>query len=164
MVFHVLAGRRSFSEKSRRRLLECEVVAGIRSRASALIDQGLRGDNLLAVLLEGEGFGRSGVSVEDIDVGFKEIRLEYRRGSAPTGYPAQLKVRAARNVDVWRIIGEKGASENPAQLLASCLEDLKDKPDLLERLTPTCYARILYCALDLTFGLHWRAKIRPSAN
>ena len=138
--------------------------AGIRSQASALIEQGIREDNLITLLLKGEGLGQSEASVEDIDTGFKEIRLEYRRGSAPAGYPTRLKVRAARNVDVWRIIGEKGASENPAQLLASCLEDLKDKPDLLDRLTPTCYARIFDCALDLTFGLHWRAKLRPSAN
>lgn len=161
MIFHVLSGRRGFSEKTLQRLLECEVGAGVRSKASALIEQGLRGTDLVSVLLQGEGVGRSEVTIKDIDAGAKEIRLDYRRGSPPSGYPTRLKVKAASNADVWRAIGEKGVSENPSKLLANCLEDLKDKPDLLDRLAPACYARILDTALDLTFGLHWRAKLRP---
>lgn len=161
MIFHVISGRRGFSEKTRQRLLECEVAAGIRSKASALIEQGLRGTDLVSVLLQGEGVGQSEVTIKDIDAGAKEIRLDYRRGSPPSGYPTRLKVKAASNADVWRAIGEKAVSENPLKLLANCLEDLKDKPDLLDRLAPACYARILDTALDLTFGLHWRAKLRP---
>lgn len=164
MIHHVKSGRRSFSDKTLQRLLECEVAAGIRSQASALIEQELRAADLISVLLQGEVDRLGEVAVEDIDAGVKEVHLEYRRGSAPAGYPEWLTVKAARNADVWRIIGEKGISENPAKLLAGCIENLKANPDLLERLTPTCYARILDCALDLTFGLHWRAKIRPGAN
>ncbi len=164
MVFHVLAGRRSFSEKARQRLLECEVAAGIRSKASALIEQGLQKTDLVSVLLQGEGRGLNAVTVKDIDAGFKKIPLEFRRGSAPAGYPAQVKVKAASNAVVWRTIGERGVSENPAKLLANCLEDLKVKPDLLDRLTPACYAQILEAAFDLTFGLHWRVKLRPDSD
>ena len=161
MIFHVISGRRGFSEKTRQRLLDCEVAAGIRSKASAMIEQGLRATDLVSVLLQGEGVGQSEVTGKDIDAGAKEIRLDYRRGSPPGGYPTRLKVKAACNEDVWRVIGEKGVNENPSKLLANCLEDLKDKPDLLDRLTPSCYARILDTALDLTFGLNWRAKLRP---
>jgi len=164
MIFHVLSGRRCFSEKTRRRLLECEVAAGVRSKASAMIERGMRGDNLVSALLQGEGHDQRGVTIKDIDAGAKEIRLEYRRGTPPSGYPTRLKVTAASNAEVWRVIGENGVSENPSKLLSNCLEDLKDKPDLLDRLTPACYARILDTALDLTFGLHWRAKLRTHSD
>ena len=163
MVYHVKSRRRRFSEKTLQRLLECEVAAGIRSKASARIEQGLRGHDLVSVLLQGEGGSQNEVTVKDIDAGEKEIPLAYRRGSPPSGYPTHLRVKAAKNADVWRVIGEKGVSENPAKLLASCLENLEANPDLLDRLTPACYARILDAALDLTFGLNWRAKLRPDS-
>jgi len=163
MIHHVKSGRRGFSDKTLQRLLECEVAAGIRSKASAMIEQGLRGADLVSVLLHGEGGSQSDVTVKDIDACEKEIRLEFRRGTPPSGYPTRLVVKAASNSDVWRTIGEKGVSENPAKLLAGCLANLKDYPDLLDRLTPACYARILDTALDLTFGLNWRAKLRPDS-
>src|SRR5580765_8641473 len=80
MILHVVAGRRGFSERTLQRLVECEVQAGIRSEASALIEQGFRGTDLVAALLHGEGTGQSGVTVEDIDAGAKAVPLEYRRG------------------------------------------------------------------------------------
>jgi len=73
MIHHVKAGRRGFSEKTRQRLLECEVAAGIRSEASALIEQELRGADLVSVLLQGQGGGQSEVSTKDIDRGEKEF-------------------------------------------------------------------------------------------
>ena len=164
MLFHVLAGRRGFSEKILQRLLECEVAAGVRSEASALIEQGLRGTDLMAALLHGEGEGQSEVNIEDIDAGSKEVALEYRRGTPPVGYPTRMKVTAAGNAAVWKVIGEKSASDDPSRLLASCVPDLAAKPDLLDRVTPSCYLRILDTALDLTFGLNWRARLKPSAR
>jgi hypothetical protein len=161
MLFHVLAGRRGFSEKTLQRLIECEVAAGLRSEASALIEQGLRGTDLVAALLHGEGAGQSEVTIADIDAGSKEVALEYRRGSPPPNYPTRLKVMAASNAAVWKVIVEKGISEDASRFLTACLTDLKGKPGLLERLTPSCYAQILDTALDLTFGLNWRAKLQP---
>jgi transcriptional regulator with XRE-family HTH domain len=164
MLFHVVAGRRGFSEKTLQRLLECEVGAGVRSEASALIEQGLRGTDLVAALLHGEAEGKSEVTVEDIDTGSKEVALEYRRGTPPVGYPTRLKVTAAGNAAVWKVIGEKGANEDPSRLLASCVPDLATKPDVLDRVTPSCYARILDTALDLTFGLKWRGRLKPESK
>ncbi len=164
MLFHVLAGRRGFSEKTLQRLLHSEVAAGVRSEASALIEQGFRGTDLVAALLHGEATGESEVTVEDIDVGCKEVDLEYRRGSPPAGYPTRLKVTSRGNAAIWKIIGEKGANEDPSRLLAACVPDLAAKPDLLDRLTPSCYARILDTALDLTFGLSWRTKLRTQTK
>jgi len=158
MLFHVIAGRRGFSEKTLHRLLECEVSAGLRSEASALMEQGLRRTDLVAALLHS---GQSEVTIEDIDAGSEVVSLEYRRGTAPAGYPLRLKVIAAGNAIVWKVIGEKSASEASSNLLVACVPDLTTKPDLLDRLTPSCYAHVLNTALDLTFGLGWRAKLQP---
>jgi hypothetical protein len=163
MVFHVLSGRRGFSDKTLDRLVECEVAAGVRSQASALIERGLRGSELVTALLEHDTDTDSQVSVHDIDTGSKRIRLEYRRGAPPQGFPAHVTVKAATNSTVWRMLGERGTRENPSNFLAACLPELQDQPDVIERLTPSCYALLLDTALDLTFGLNWRAKLRSEA-
>jgi hypothetical protein len=100
--------------------------------------------------------------MRDIDEGTKEIPLEYRRGPAPPGFPKSVRVTAPRNATIWLIIGEKAASQDPSRFLVACLPDLQEKPDVLERLTPSCYALILDTAFDLTFGLDWRSKLRPT--
>jgi len=160
MLFHVLSGRRGFSDKTLDRLVECEVAAGVRSQASGLIESGLRGNDLFNTLLGEEA--QSQVAIHDIDVGSKELDLVYRRGSPPPGFPIRTTVKAANNATIWRIIGEKGTRENPSKFLAACLPDLQDKPEVLERLTPSCYALILDTALDLSFGLNWRSKLKSS--
>jgi hypothetical protein len=161
MLFHVLAGRRGFSEKTLRMLLTSEVEAGVRSKESAQIEEGLRGTDLVAALLHGDGACQSEVTIADIDKGTKDVSLEYRRGSPPPDYPTRLKVTAAANAAIWKVFLEKGMSEDASRFLAACLPDLKDRPDLLNRLTPSCYARIFDTALDLTFGMGWRAKLKP---
>jgi hypothetical protein len=120
----------------------------------------VRGGDLVSALLAGQ----IEVVVKDIDAGFKEIQLEYRRGSAPTGYPKKLKVKAARNSDLWRSIGIMGVVDNQEKFLAGCLENFKSTTDLLERVTPECYGKILYSAFDLTFGINWREKLQLDAK
>lgn len=162
MIFHVLAGRRGFSEQTIERLVDCEVAAGVRTEASVLIERGLRGEDLLEALINSDEAGHSKVNVKDIDAGSKAIPLEYRRGSAPPGFPKSVRVTAPRNATIWMVIGEKGTKQDPSRFLAACLPDLQEKPDVLERLTPSCYALILDTALDLTFGLNWRSKLKPN--
>jgi transcriptional regulator with XRE-family HTH domain len=158
MLFHVLSGRREFSATTLDRLVECELAAGVRSQASVLIERGLRGEELINALLDEDAHSK--VDVHDIDIGSKKIRLEYRRGTPPPGFPERVTVKGASNATIWRIIGEKGTVENPSSFLAASLPELQDKPEVLERLTPSCYALILNTALDLTFGLNWRSKLR----
>jgi hypothetical protein len=156
MVFHVLSGRRSFSEKTLRLLLQCEVKAGLRSQASLLIEQGFRANDVVSMLLESERSGPDVVGIKDIDGGFKSVTLCYRRGLPPKGYPTTIKVIAPKNTVLWRTLGQKGASEKSSKFLEACLPALQDKPDLLDRLTPTNFSAIFETALSLTFGINWR--------
>lgn len=164
MIFHAVAGRRGFSEKTLQRLAEYEVRAGLRSQASVLIAQGLSGTELIDALLNADEPVRSGVTVEDIDAGTKDVALEYRRGSPPSGFPTRVRVTAAKNATIWQILGENSTRQNPANFLIACLPELRDRPEVLERLTPHCYAQILDTALDLTFGLNWRSQIQSSTS
>lgn len=159
MIFHVLAGRRNFSDETLERLVDYEVAAGVRTQASVLIERGISGQELIDALVHSDEKGFSTVTVKDIDHGSKRIPLEYRRGSPPPDYPEATTVSAARNATIWQIIGEKGTRQDAAGFLAQCLPDLRDKPDVLERLTPSCYTQILETALDLTFGINWRSKL-----
>jgi hypothetical protein len=160
MLFHVLSGRRGFSEKTLQRLIDCELAAGVRTEASVLIERGLRGEDLIEALINSDDAGYDKVTVRDIDKGSKKIPLEYRRGTPPPDFPKTVTVTAPRNATIWMIIGEKGTRQDPSRFLAACLPELQDKPDVLERLTPSCYALILDSALDLTFGLNWRSKLQ----
>jgi hypothetical protein len=159
MIFHVLSGRRGFSEKSLERLIDSEVAAGVRTKASVLIERGLRAEELIETLIDSDDAGHSKVTVRDVDKGSKKIPLEYRRGSPPPGYPKSATVTAAHNATIWMIIGEKGTREDPSNFLATCLPELQDRPDVLDKLTPSSYRLILETALDLTFGLNWRSKL-----
>jgi transcriptional regulator with XRE-family HTH domain len=161
MIFHVLSGRRGFSDQTLQRLVDCEVAAGVRTEASVLIERGLQGEELIEALINSDEAGHSKVTTKDIDAGSLEIVLEYRRGSPPPGFPKTTRVTAPRNATIWTIIGEKGTRHDPSLFLAASLPDLQDKPDVLERLTPSCYALLLDTALDLTFGLNWRSKLQP---
>jgi|SRR6266850_5858549 len=157
MMHHVRVGRRGFSEKVLDRLVDLEVAAGVRTEASVLIERGLSGDDLIQALIDGPG--QSSVTIKDIDEGSKMILLDYRRGSPPPNFPTTAKVVAAGNASIHHVLGEQATMRNPSGFLAACLPDLKDKLDVLERLTPSCYALILHTALDLTFGIGWRSKI-----
>lgn len=164
MVFHVIAGRRGFGDRTLGRLIQCEVTAGIRSRTSAAIEQGLQGIDLVAALFGTSGACLSEVTIQDIDAGRKEVSLEYRRGSPPPNYPVRLVVTAAKNETVWKSIDRQSAHEDIPDLLTECLPALENKTDLMDCLTPSCYVRVLNTAMDLTFGLNWRAKVRTKPN
>lgn len=159
MIFHVLAGRRGFSQKTLERLVDLEVHAGVRTEASVLIERGLRGEELIEALINSDDAAHSKVTVRDIDEGSMRIPLEYRRGVPPEGYPKSITITAARNATIWMILGEKGTRQNPSNFLEACLPELHDRADVLEKLTPSCYSLILDTALDLTFGLNWRSKL-----
>jgi hypothetical protein len=160
MIFHVLSGRRGFSEKTLQQLQECEVAAGLRSQASVMIEKGLSGTDLVEALLNADE--SNPVTIEDIDAGWKVIPLEYRRGSPPPNFPRRVTVKAADNATVRQILGVNTARQDSPGFLLACLPDLQNKPEVLERLTPTCYSAILDTAFALTFGLNWRTKLQPA--
>jgi transcriptional regulator with XRE-family HTH domain len=160
MIFHVLSGRRGFSEKTLAQLQECEVAEGLRTEASVLIEQGLTGADLLETLLNADEL--TPVTIKDIDLGWKVMPLEYRRGSPSPGFPIRTKVTAPDNTEIWQILGANSAQQSSPKFLSACLPELKDRPEVLKQVTPTCYGALFNAAMDLAFGLNWRSKLQPA--
>jgi hypothetical protein len=158
MIFHALAGRRGFSEKTLTKLNDCEVTEGLRTQASVLIEQGLSGSDLVEAILNADE--PTPVTTEDIDLGWKVVPLEYRRGSPAPGFPIRVKVTAPDNAEVWQILGARNVQQSTPKFLDACLPELKDRPEVLKQVTPTCYGALFNAAMDLTFGLSWRSKLQ----
>jgi transcriptional regulator with XRE-family HTH domain len=158
MLFHVLSGKRHFSPKVLKRLTDCEVAAGIKSRASVLIESGLKAQDLVAILLNDES-ASSQVTAQDIDAGATEVEVEFR-GTPPQDCKSPVLVKAPGNAAVWRIMGEGGAANDPYRFLAACLPEPYSNAAILDKLKPQSYQRLWETALDLTFGLGWRKNIR----
>jgi len=59
---------------------------------------------------------------------------------------------------VWRIMGEGGATDDPYRFLSACLPEAYGKAEVLDKLTPQTFRRLLETAVDLTLGLGWRKK------
>lgn len=159
MIFHALAGRRGFSEKTLAKLRDCEVAEGLRTEASVLIEQGLSGSDLVEAILNADE--PTPVTTKDIDLGWKVVPLEYRRGSPAPGFPIRVKVIAPDNAEVWQILGAKSVQQSTPKFLDACLPELKNRPEVLKQVTPTCYGALFNAAMDLTFGLSWRSKLQP---
>lgn len=158
MLFHVLGGKRRFSPKVLNRLTDIEVAAGIKSRASVLVETGRKAQDVVAMLLSGES-ASSQVTTRDVDAGAVEIEIEFR-GTRPPNCTSPILVKAPGNATVWRIMGEGGAAEDPYRFLAACLPEPYRKAEVLDKLKPQSFQRLWETALDLTFGLGWRKSIQ----
>lgn len=118
---------------------------------------------------------------EDHDAGFKEIPLQYRRGSTPKGLPENVKLSApsrrmamalsAEVAESFRKLAENSElktqnSELPDPFLAVTLACLpKDfEPLWLERLTAECAGMIDSIAFELTFGFEAQKKMLAAAQ
>src|SRR5262245_38253233 len=111
MLFHVLGGKRKFSSKVLKRLTDCEVARGIKSRAAVLLEEGLKGVDLVTTLLS-ERTCSSQVTIKDVNLGWKEVAVEFR-GKPPSNCKSPVRVKAPGNATVWRVMGEEGATDNP---------------------------------------------------
>ena len=158
MLFHVLGGKRQFSPKILKRLTDCEIAAGIKSRARVLVESGLNAQDLVAALLSDESAG-SQATTKDVDAGVMEVEVEFK-GTPPPPGKSPVLVKAPGNATVWRVVGQGGANDDPYRFLAACLPEAYGKAEVLDRLKPQSYQRLWETALDLTFGLGWRQGAR----
>jgi len=114
------------------------------------------------------------VEVEDYDAGFKELPLEYLRGSPPEGFPSTIRVRQLTHVEARRVArammnrkpdAEPGevADWFAAYLLPSLPPELATAA-FLDRLTMQCVAQLEYAAWALANGMPAQVKLREAVN
>jgi len=159
MIFHVLAGRRGFSDKTLSLLRQAEVKAGLRSQASVLMEERFNSTEIVTLLLNDASHVHPVVTNKDIQAGKKLVSVDYRTKSVPHGFPEKILVIGAKNADVWKLIGINSSVSDPYKLLSGCIPVLSEQPNLLDALTPRSYMEVMHAALDLTFGLNWRDRL-----
>jgi len=159
MLYHVLAGRRRFGANIVNALGELEIRAGIRSRASVLIEAKLGAADIVSLLLSKQKKDQWPVTLSEINAGRKVVKVQYRRGSPPNKWPAQLTVNAANNADIWKMVGINNSPSDPNRFLCECVEVLKRTPEIIDAITPSSYMELMNAAMDLTFGLDWRKAL-----
>ena len=156
LIYHVKAESRNLSPKVIYRLEKAEIEAGIAAPAKTLIKHGLKPSDIISNLLDDNLFSVAKISRPEIDQGFTELSLEYRRGDTPDGFPTKIKVISPSNAAIWQLIGMTGALNDPKHLLQACLPADYSKDQFLDKLTPRCYRQLIDAAMTLSFGLNWK--------
>lgn len=158
MVYHVKSGERRFSPKVVHRLERLEKQAAQQSKAANLIKRGLKGEDLVNALLENTG-ARTTLGVDDIDRGYLDLKLSYRRGAPPRGYPKNIRVVAPGNDRALQIHQAIQRERKLTPVVAPCLPEQRNVAELLELLTPASYWDVLQACMSLTFGIDWRRSV-----
>jgi hypothetical protein len=107
---------------------------------------------LAAKLLDETTHHTGKITVSDVDRGFKDVSLDYRRGSPPSGYPSNIRLYAPGNRITWKIMGADGVLDDPTRLLLACMPKDRSNTDFLDLLTPPCYRVLVEIAIGLVFG------------
>jgi hypothetical protein len=161
MLFHVKAGARNLGDKALFRLREAEIAAGIDYHARELVEFGLSREQIVDALIEHEPATSRGVTKDDIDRGFVEIPLQYKRGEVPMDHPGTIRVSSPPNERALHFAGlVRSLHLRPGPLLALCLPEVQASREFLDRLTPSSYKALVEAALALTFGLNWREELK----
>ncbi len=158
LLFHVKSGTRNLSSKVMYRLAQAEVAAGITKSPGTLLAKALSGKARTVGPVHQNLAHTLHVTTADFDKGYKDVRLEYRRGAAPAGCPTRLRLKVPGNLEIWKITGAKEVLEDPTPLLFACLQDEYAKADFLDLLTPGCFRQLVQVAANLVFGLNWKSQ------
>jgi len=160
MISRVKTGTRNLSDKALFRLRQAELAAGIHYSARDLIEAGLSAQQTADALLMREPTDEPEFTSNDIDRGFVELEVKYKRGDPPKGYPERVRVTAPPNERALVLAGQvRSLQRNPGLLLSLCLPEGQATKEFLDRLTPSSYRALVESAMALTFGLGWREEL-----
>ncbi len=161
LFFHLKAGNRKLSAKVLYRLAQAELAAGITKPSETLLQKAASGKRETAVLSDKNFPLDIQVTAADFDKGYKDIRLEYRRGAAPPACPMRLRLKVPANLAIWDLMGIQGVLDDPTRLLFACLQQEYAKAHFLDLLTPRCFRQLVEVAASLAFGLNWKNQLKP---
>lgn len=160
MIHFIRSGKHGVTAKTWHRLEQAE-------RSAQVTNENLPGSEplqgLASVLSTAAGQSRVQVSAADIDRGYIDIPLEYRRGEPPKGAPTKLRVKAPTSLEASRALAAIRLDQGVGILLAACLPEEFAMESFLNKLTPFCYEEITSAALAMTFGVHWQRLIKAPA-
>lgn len=102
------------------------------------------------------------ITMKDIDRGYVEVPLNYRRGSAPAQFPTRIRISNPPTKAAAEALAAIKYDEDFSSLLSACLPPQYATPEFLDKLTPFSYNAILDAALAMAFGLNWKRMVQKS--
>jgi len=133
------------------RLEQAEVNAGLRKPPGD--KQGI------LKLLESIPISRPSIGESEHDAGVVEVRVEYRRGSAPKDLPERVPVKAPDASLAARLLVDLLLEEDTEAYLQHCLPPQFASKEFLNKLEPASFLRLLDAALEMSLGAKWRERL-----
>ena len=133
------------------RLEQAEVNAGLRKPPGD--KQGI------LKLLESIPIGRPSIGESEHDAGVVEVRVEYRRGSAPKDLPERVPVKAPDASIAAKLLVDLLLEEDTEAYLQHCLPPQFASKEFLNKLEPASFLRLLDAAVEMSLGAKWRERL-----
>lgn len=154
MLHFLKTGKHGVSAKNWHRLEEAEKTAGTNLVRDANQEQ------VAKAIAAAEEHSKVRITVKDIDRGFVDVPINYRRGEPPAHSPIKLRVSTPPTKVAAQALAAIKLDEDFTALLAACLPPEFATPQFLDKLTPFSYNAILDAALAMAFGLDWKRMVR----
>jgi hypothetical protein len=155
MIHFIKAGKHKVTAKSWYRLEEAEKTAG-----TALVPLDANREEVAKAIAVAEEQSKIKITIKDIDRGFVDVPLNYRRGTPPAQSPTKIRVSTPPTTAAARALAAIKFDEDFNSLLSACVPSQYVTPEFLDKLTPFSYNAILDAALVMAFGLNWKTRIQ----
>ena len=154
MIHFIKSGKNKVTAKNWHRLEEAEKAAGM-----AVNSRGANETQVACAIAAAEKRSKVNISVKDIDRGYVDVPVHYRRGDAPPKFPTNIRVTTPSTKVAARALAAIKLDEDYTSLLSACLPPQQATPEFLDRITPFSYNAILEAALVMSFGLDWKKMV-----
>ena len=157
MIHFIKSGKHKVTAKNWHRLEEAEKAAGTNP-----VPRDANQEQVTKAIAAAEKRSQVKITIKDIDRGFVEVPLNYRRGTPPAQSPTRIRVSTPSTKTAAQALAAIKLDEDFNALLSACLPSQYATPEFLDKLTPFSYNAILDAALAMTFGLDWKKMVRNS--
>ncbi len=156
MIHFIKSGKHSVTAKNWHRLEEAEKAAGMNSNS---IRRDANRGQVAKAIAAAEERSKIKITAKDIDRGYVEVPLNYRRGTPPAQFPTQVRVSTPPTRVAADALASIRLDEDFTFLFSACLQPQYATPEFLNKITPFSYNAILDAALAMTFGLDWKRMV-----
>ena len=154
MIHFIKSGKHGVTAKSWHRLEEAERSARSTQPLSDEPDHG----GLTEAIASAEATANVEITSKDIDRGYIDVPLIYRRGVPPEGFPSKIRVSAPSAEAAAKALTAIKQGDDSTLLLALCLPPKFSTRGFFDKLSPFCYNAIVRTALAMTLGVDWQKK------
>jgi hypothetical protein len=155
MIHFIKTGKHKVTTKSWHRLEEAEKAAG-----TNLAPRDANREDVAKAIAAAEEHSKVKITIKDVDRGFVDVPLNYRRGTPPAQCPTRIRVSTPPTKAAARALAAIKLDEDFNVLLSACLPSQYVTPEFLDKLTPFSYNAILDAALAMAFGLDWKRMVQ----